>query len=92
VKILVRQGEGPAAAYQRLHRERLEHERKVERICAEVAAGNVPTVSKSRIGNRSAEGDPRRLRGVPIFAKGVGGAVPGSNPLEALIAAEERAA
>ncbi len=39
----------------------------------------------------AAGGDARKLRGVPVQAKGVGGTQPGSDPLAALLA-KERAA
>jgi hypothetical protein len=71
MRILVRQGEGPAAAYQRYHRELLEHERKVDRICEDVVSP--PAASRlKRTAARSAEGDGKRLRGIPVF--GFGGA------------------
>lgn len=35
-------------------------------------------------------GDARRLRGIPILAKGVGSAIPGTDPLSALLAKAER--
>jgi hypothetical protein len=73
VRILVRQGEGPAAAYQRWHAEQAEHERKIEAICNEVVE---PTSTKGprRIGVRSAPADRKRLRGIPVQTEGVGGA------------------
>ena len=38
----------------------------------------------------TAAGDSRRLRGIPALARGVGSAIPGTNPLQALIAKETR--
>lgn len=35
-------------------------------------------------------GDERRLRGIPCVARGVAGACPGTNPLSALMGAENR--
>jgi len=36
-------------------------------------------------------GDTRRLRGIPMFAMGVNGTAPGTDPLAALLASERRA-
>lgn len=38
----------------------------------------------------TAGGDRRRLRGTPVIARGVPGAIPGSSPVGALIARETR--
>ncbi len=38
----------------------------------------------------TAAGDERRLRGIPALARGVGSAIPGTNPLQALIAKQGR--
>jgi hypothetical protein len=73
VRILVRQGEGPAAAYQRYHAEQREHEAKVEAICSE-ACSSTGSSRLKRTAGRSAEGDGKRLRGIPVFARGVSGA------------------
>jgi hypothetical protein len=36
----------------------------------------------------TAAGDTRRLRGIPMFCRGVNGTAPGTDPLAALIASE----
>ncbi len=36
----------------------------------------------------TAGGDKRRLRGIPVLANGVGSAIPGTNPLAALLTKE----
>lgn len=42
------------------------------------------------IGFRSAEDDLRRLRALPAIAPGVSGAIPGTDPVRALLAKEGR--
>jgi hypothetical protein len=37
---------------------------------------------------RTKPGDPRKLRGIPVIARGVGGASPGTNPLAAWLRKE----
>lgn len=47
------------------------------RMVADALVGanvNAPTTP------RAAAGDPRRLRGIPITARGVGGTMPGTHP------------
>lgn len=44
-----------------------------------------------QIGFRSGEGDRQRMRAIPVIAEAVGGTIPGTNPLDALIDAETRA-
>jgi hypothetical protein len=55
--------------------ERLEDEPKLERIvrASEAAA-------RSSAVGATAAGDRRRLRGVPIIARAIGGAIPGHDP------------
>jgi hypothetical protein len=72
VRLLVRQGEGPAAAYQRYHDEQRELEAKVERICNEICEVETGRGLK-RSGVRSAPGDRKRLRGIPVQTRGVSG-------------------
>lgn len=52
-----------------------------------------PQIQKNAglIGYRSAAGDQQRLRLIPAIARGVAGAVPGTNPLQAYLAKERRA-
>lgn len=40
--------------------------------------------------SQTAAGDPRKLRGLPCIAHGVGGTQPGTNPLGALLAKERQ--
>lgn len=80
---LIRQGEGPAAAFQRLVREEAEQQQKIERICAE--SGVEPNGAKYPA---TAAGDWRKLRGIPVQAKGVSGNVVGTDPLATLLAKE----
>jgi len=59
------------------------------RIVADLAreTSNEPatlTNGKGPAGHRSAEGDPHRLRGIPMFARGIGGTMPGTQPHSAL--------
>lgn len=49
---------------------------KVERIVNETPETTVVAV----VAARSAEGDPRRLRGLPAIGRGVSGAIPGTAP------------
>jgi hypothetical protein len=56
--------------------ERMEDERRIGRILLEAQAGEVPrTVSRATL-----PGDNRRLRGIPVVARGVAGVSPGTNP------------
>ncbi len=48
---------------------------------------NAPEIQERRY-RATAAGDERRLRGIPALARGVGSAIPGTNPLQALIAKE----
>ena len=59
--------------------------RKVERIVAE-AADAAPT----SVAGATAAGDGMRLRGIPAVARGVSGAVAGSDPVRALLPKERR--
>lgn len=78
---LIRQGEGPAAAYERQRREREAERAKVERITRDSA--DLPDVVEKRAPRRelTKPGDERKLRGIPVQARGVGGTMPGSDPL-----------
>jgi hypothetical protein len=44
----------------------------------------------ARLSPATAAGDRRKLRGLPAVARGVSGHVPGTDPLEALLAKEDR--
>ena len=62
-----------------------EDARKIERICAE-ATDEAPTGAAGQ----TAAGDGRRLRGIPIHARGTSGAVFGTDPVRAMLAKERR--
>lgn len=76
-----------------LAQQQIEDERKLARIILETGglpdeAGDAKPSSRP---TRGADGhDWRRRRGTPIIGKGVSGAMPGTNPLDALIAKERR--
>ena len=59
---------------------------KVARIVAEAGEPEEPASAAGA----TAAGDERRLRGVPAVGRGVAGAIPGTNPLGALLARERR--
>lgn len=88
---LIRQGEGPAAAHARRLDELEAERRKLERAIS-IAQTTELAPAGNRIGYRSAPGDLQRLRAIPCIAEGVGGTIPGTNPLAALIAKERRQA
>ena len=73
--------------------ERAAWERKLARIL--IATGE-PAATRRKgprgrmIGFRSAEDDLARLRALPAVAPGVAGAIPGTDPLRALLAKERR--
>ncbi len=50
----------------------------------------LPARSRKLVGSRSAENDAGRLRGLPAVGRGVSGAVPGTDPLRALLVKESR--
>lgn len=61
--------------------ERIEDERKLARILLETAPNETPkTWTRATL-----PGDMRRLRGIPITARGVGGTSPGTDPLAAVL-------
>lgn len=63
---------------------------KLERLLAEVGADE-PTNGDRLPLRRSADGhDPARLRGLPAVGPCVSGAIPGTDPLRALLRAERR--
>lgn len=66
---LIRQGEGPAAAYLRHQREREREQQQLERIL-QLAS---PEVDNGRPSRATAPGDIRKLRGIPVIARGVPG-------------------
>lgn len=67
---------------------------KVIRIIDNTPTTTITTTAK-QIGYRSGEGDRQRMRAIPVIAEAVGGTIPGTDPLNALIekeAAAERTA
>jgi hypothetical protein len=61
--------------------QRIEDERKIGRIVLESRDAEQPrTVTRATL-----PGDMRRLRGIPIACRGVGGVSPGTDPLAALL-------
>lgn len=72
---LVRQGEGPTAALERITRERSDHRRALERIQRDTAS----TATSAPAGG-SPGGDSRKLRGIPAIGRNVAGCIPGTNP------------
>lgn len=86
---LIRQGEGPAAALERLATESEQHRRHIDHVVA-AAEANAPDLDsrrRSRSG-ATAAGDESRLRGIPALARGVGGAIPGTRPGAALASSD----
>jgi hypothetical protein len=62
------------------HSERIDDERKVARIVLESGVLDVTaTVAKATL-----PGDNRRLRGIPVVARGVSGVSPGTHPSDAM--------
>jgi hypothetical protein len=59
---------------------------KVDRIVREVDANTVIEVDPTATGGD----DWRKVRGVPLVARGTAGAIPGTNPLGALMAKQRR--
>lgn len=55
------------------------------------AIDNGIDVSRFKLAARSGEGDPWRLRGIPVVgARGVGGAIPGSRPESTVMSSDGR--
>lgn len=66
----------------RLHAvsEQIEDQRKIGRILLESSTAETPkTVARATL-----PGDTRRLRGIPVVARGVSGVSPGTHPSDAL--------
>jgi hypothetical protein len=70
---LIRQGEGPAQAYERLTRERHQERRRIEQ-----AMQDSPQLERKSFG--TPPGDERKLRGIPAIGRNVSGAIPGTSP------------
>jgi len=61
---------------------------KLARILLEAGEPEAPHGVKT--GSDVGGGDPARLRGLPAIGRNVAGAIPGTDPLRALIAKEDR--
>jgi hypothetical protein len=62
------------------HSERLDDQRKVARIVLESGGQEIPrTVVRATL-----PGDNRRLRGIPVVARGVSGVSPGTHPSDTM--------
>lgn len=76
MRLLIRQGEGPLEASRRLAEEHAEFRAKITRMWQDIDSSElVNTPSRA-----TAAGDSRKLRGIPAIARGVSGAVPGTQP------------
>jgi hypothetical protein len=62
--------------------ERIDDERKIARIVLEADASEAP----STVQRATLPGDMRRLRGIPISVRGIGGTSPGTDPVSVLLA------
>lgn len=93
-RILIRQGEGPAAAYLRRQEETAQQRQELDRLIDIATSSNTQQQRTrrglKRDGHRSAAGDEQRLRMIPAIARSVAGAIPGTNPLTELIRKESR--
>jgi hypothetical protein len=67
-------GDDPLSLWAKRRRLQADSERQLARIALEVGQ-DVPQQPSS-----TAAGDPRRLRGIPALARGVGGTLAGSDP------------
>jgi hypothetical protein len=68
-------------------RQQREDQRRIAQIILET--GEAPVDSNGRVLRRSADGhEPTRLRGLPAIGRNVSGAVPGTDPLRALLRKE----
>ena len=69
---------------------RLEDERKIAAVILDNTEEPAPEKNPKR--ELAKPGDPRVLRAIPVIARGVGGTVPGTDPLAACLALEARGA
>lgn len=78
MRILIRQGDGPAAAYAAAHEQRAALERARHQVQQPQPTPPSSPSSPSRYGL----GDARQLRGIPAVGVkgGLGGAIPGTRP------------
>lgn len=71
---LIRQGIGPAAAYEAARQQREADRAKLDRLAQDSAhLTNAKTFG-------TPAGDERKLRGIPAIGRNVTGAIPGSSP------------
>lgn len=75
---LIRQGEGPIASSDRIHREHTAYRKNLDRIYLES-----PELHSTHVGRGTAGGDSRKLRGIPAIGRNVTGAIPGTVPHKA---------
>ncbi len=78
---LIRQGEGRDGVlriYENLEKEQLQLDRMIE--TANATETEQDRRRRGLVAARSAAGDEQRLRGIPAIARGVPGAIPGTNP------------
>lgn len=61
--------------------EHIEDQRKIGRILLESQDSEAP----QSVARATLPGDNRRLRGIPVVARGVAGCSPGTNPLAAVL-------
>lgn len=71
---LIRQGVGPAAAYELAMQQRAEDRRKLEQITRD----SEHLTAVKTFG--APAGDERKLRGIPAIGRNVAGAIPGTSP------------
>jgi hypothetical protein len=83
-RIYSRRVAGPLPRYTE---SQVELERRLARILVETGE-QAPTAAN--IAGATAAGDARRLRGIPAHARGISGAIAGTDPLRALLAKESR--
>ncbi len=75
---------------QPLPRHRRLRERALDAANLDRIVGEADGREASVAAGATAAGDWRRMRGVPVQARGVGGAVAGSEPVRALLAKDRR--
>jgi hypothetical protein len=94
---LVRRDRLPAVPLDRARRlpryldaelQRIEFQRKLARILLETGV-ELPAATAKPI-NGAGGGEPARLRGLPAIGRNVSGAIPGTDPVRALLAKERR--
>ncbi len=74
-----------------LNNDHAQWEAKLARILIDTGEPTPPTNTTRKLtGYRSGEGDRQRMRAIPVIAEGVGGTIPGTHPLAALIAKDPR--